>query len=231
MKRSDRKFLRVRDKNPSFGKRVLLFCLIPALFAASPSGRSYNHVKVTSDTIVIEIDNVSLGDVLNNIQSKSGIGFDVPNAMRAQIIEAHVQAVDWKGALSLLLEEYSRIDVWEENQLKTVYLLKSNRFGDLFPSEIPASQNERGRRGFQPSSPVEDQILLTQDQARKVFSGGLRSPLSTDLLLDPELEDFLAEFGVENEEDLKDIKKAKRVRREARRQYRVLVRKARSQKN
>ena len=216
MNPSDRKSWCKINQISSLGRTVLVCLLIPAFLAASPFRQAYNQIKVTPEKISIEIDNVSLAEVLNNIESKSGIGFDVPYAMRNQIIDAHVQAHDWKGALSILLEEFSRIDIWEGDQLKTVYLLKSNRTADFFPSEAPVAPPQRTQGS--PQEPVTDEkaILLTQDQARKLFAGGFRSPLSNKLLLDPELKEFLAGYGIENEEDLKDVNKAKSVRREAR---------------
>ncbi|NIP99163.1 MAG: hypothetical protein GWM98_01145, partial [Nitrospinaceae bacterium] len=72
--------------------------------------------------------------------------------------------------------------------------------------------------------PITSRVDLSETQLRELAKGPYRSPLPSNLLKNSKIRQFLAQFRVNSEEDLQDIRKAMRVRREARKRLRLLIR-------
>ena len=71
--------------------------------------------KVAKKSISLRFENLSLINVLQNIQEETGISFSTDPEMETVPFSATVQAENWKAAVKLLLKDFSRIEVWTDN--------------------------------------------------------------------------------------------------------------------
>ncbi len=58
---------------------------------------------------------ISIGKILKDISSKTGIKFIMSDEVSRQVIQAHVKADNWKSAVHQLLSEFSTLESWNEN--------------------------------------------------------------------------------------------------------------------
>ncbi len=71
--------------------------------------------KVAKKSISLRFENLSLINVLQNIQEETGISFSTDPEMETVPFSATVQAENWEAAIKLLLKDFSRIEVWTDN--------------------------------------------------------------------------------------------------------------------
>ena len=88
----------------------------------SPQPQNYRDTnyktKADNKSISIRFENLSLKNVLQNIQEETGISFFTNPEMETVPFSATVQAENWETAIKLLLKDFSRIEVWT-NKLDT----------------------------------------------------------------------------------------------------------------
>ena len=71
--------------------------------------------EVANKSISLRFENLSLINVLQNIQEETGISFSTDPEMKTVPFSATVQAENWEEAVKLLLKNFSRIEVWTGN--------------------------------------------------------------------------------------------------------------------
>ena len=71
--------------------------------------------KVANKSISLRFENLSLINVLQNIQEETGISFSTDPEMETVPFSATVQAENWEAAVKLLFKGFSRIEVWTDN--------------------------------------------------------------------------------------------------------------------
>ena len=85
----------------------------------SPQSTTYPNARhkteVAKKSISLRFENLSLINVLKNIQEETGISFFIDPEMETVPFSATVQAENWKAAVKLLLKDFSRIEVWTDN--------------------------------------------------------------------------------------------------------------------
>ena len=86
----------------------------------NPSKKSINAntsftTEAANKSISLRFENLSLINVLQNIQEETGISFFTDPKMETVPLSATVQAKNWKAAVKLLLKDFSRIEVWTDN--------------------------------------------------------------------------------------------------------------------
>ena len=74
-----------------------------------------NKTEVAKKSISLRFENLSLINVLQNIQEETGISFSTDPEMETIPFSATVQAKSWEAAVKLLLKDFSRIEVWTDN--------------------------------------------------------------------------------------------------------------------
>ena len=75
---------------------------------------SYNS-EVEPQGISLRFENLSLINVLRNIQEETGILFSIDPSLEAVPFSATVQAENWEAAVRELLKGFSRVEVWTRN--------------------------------------------------------------------------------------------------------------------
>ena len=71
--------------------------------------------EATNKSISLRFENLSLINVLQNIQEETGISFSTDPEIETIPFSATVQAENWETAVKLLLKDFSRIEVWTDN--------------------------------------------------------------------------------------------------------------------
>ena len=74
-----------------------------------------SKTEVTKKSIRLRFENLSLINVLQNIQEETGISFSTDPEIETIPFSATVQAENWETAVKLLLKDFSRIEVWTDN--------------------------------------------------------------------------------------------------------------------
>lgn len=169
------------------------------------------HIEENKESVTIQVDDATLGEVLQSIEDKTGIRFHVSPSVRDDLIKTDLNAPDWQTAMKLLLDAYARAELWGSRLDLTEIHILSRVDGTGVSSQSPGA-----------GSPP----MLSRKQLLKLVSGSYRGPLSPDLFDDPVIRSFLNQNGIQSLEDMKDSRKAKTVRVKARQQLR-LIQKAR----
>ena len=85
----------------------------------NPSPQSINlgtryNTEVANKSISLRFENLSLINVLQNIQEETGISFSIDPRMKTVPFSATIQADNWKAAVKELLKGFSRIEIWTD---------------------------------------------------------------------------------------------------------------------
>lgn len=220
-----------------FGLAVFFFVAASGALAAPglpADGSGLAEVGESKDGVRIRVVGMPMAELLQRIEAETGIRFDFPESMAAELITAHVNAATWKDALGELLEDKNRIELWDARQrLTSIRLLSTREWepGTAPPATAPASNRTTSARLAPPNA--GGSTTLSKEQLAEISKGPYRSPLPETLYRNLSLRPFLESNGIRSEDDLKDTRKAMRVRREARKQLRILrkqERKASSEK-
>lgn len=71
--------------------------------------------KTEPNGISIQFEDLTLLDVLQNIQEETGILFSVDPSLETVPFSARIQADNWETAIRQLLKEFSRVEVWTDD--------------------------------------------------------------------------------------------------------------------
>lgn len=98
---------------------------IPAPLASpNPTYKS----KVEPKGISLQFEDLTLLDVLRNIQNETGILFSVDPSLESVPFSARIQADNWEAAIRELLKGFSRVEVWTDNlETSRVWLLAGGK--------------------------------------------------------------------------------------------------------
>jgi len=80
--------------------------------------------EVQPQGISLQFEDLSLLDVLRNIQEETGILFSIDPSLETVPFSSRIQANNWEDAVKKLLKGFSRVEVW------TSKLALSQIFGD-----------------------------------------------------------------------------------------------------
>ena len=179
--------------------------------------------------VFIKSNNLSLADLLQEIHNQSGIEFKVDLEVGNVPFHADVEASSWTEAVLEIIEDFNHILVWDrQKRLTQVHMLS------LMDPEVPLEINsekfpktpKRGKTTSAQQVPIGE-IVLNKAQLSRIGLSPYRSPISPQLLDDHQIRRFLEKHDIRNEEDLKNSKKAMKVRKIARRQLQELRRRSR----
>lgn len=98
--------------------------------------------KTEPNGISLQFEDLTLLDVLRNIQDETGILFSVDPSLETVPFSARIQANDWETAIKELLKGFSRVEVWTDNLATSrVWLLSGGR-----NVEVAKTSNARVKR-------------------------------------------------------------------------------------
>ena len=108
---------------------------------------SYNS-EVEHKGISLRFENLSLINVLRNIQEETGILFSIDPSLEAVPFSATVQAGNWEAAVRKLLKGFSRVEVWTRNlETSRIWILSGQGY-----IQEPPNANIRLSRQAKPVS-------------------------------------------------------------------------------
>ena len=87
----------------------------PNLYPKSIYPNTSYKTEAANKSISLRFENLSLINVLQNIQEETGISFSTDPKMETIPFSATVKAENWETAVKLLLKDFSRIEVWTDN--------------------------------------------------------------------------------------------------------------------
>ncbi len=192
--------------------RFLLFIVVVLVlgFPTSSIAAAPNsiHIEENEKGITVWVNEASLDDVLESITEKAGIQFRSSPWIMNDPITVNLNAPNWPTAVRQLLESYSRVELLNSQQeLTQVHILsKSDDTASLKP-ENPRTASV---------STTASSPQLNRRQLRKIGKRPFRAPLPPNLFDDPEIRNFLNQYNIHTLEDMKDVKKTRRVRVRAR---------------
>jgi hypothetical protein len=197
------------------------------------SGKSSNGVATTSDGVSIRVKQIPLRDLLRSIESESGIRFQINESLFKDSVTADIQADTWTEAVLDLLEDINRIELWQDDDhLASVRLLGNKEWASVTSSTSNSSSTANTQSNSSANSgSTGNQITLSKEQLQILSKGPYRSPLPENLYHEAAYREFLGKYGINAQEDLKDRRKAMRVRREARKQLRLIRKQEKAKKN
>jgi hypothetical protein len=84
--------------------------------------------KTETSGISLQFEDLTLLDVLRNIQEETGILFSIDASLETVPFNARIQADNWEAAVSELLKGFSRVEVWTDNlETSRVWLLSGGK--------------------------------------------------------------------------------------------------------
>jgi len=88
---------------------LLFCCLFISAAGAQPKARK---VSVDRKAVKLEYFNKSFEYILKNISKRTGIHFIYKTSVFDDMTTTKIKAADWPTAVSQLLENYSRLEMW-----------------------------------------------------------------------------------------------------------------------
>jgi hypothetical protein len=105
----------------------------------TPSNPTYK-TKTEPGGISLQFEDLTLLDVIRNVQDETGILFSIDPSLETVPFSARIQADNWEAAIRDLLKGFSRVEVWTDNlETSRVWLLSGAR-------NIEAAQNIAANR-------------------------------------------------------------------------------------
>ena len=205
---------------------------LAAAQAFPPGGPGLAEVGATKHGVRIRVIGMPLAELLQRIEAETGIRFEFPEKMAEELMTAHVEAANWGDALDELLQDKNSIKLWDARKRVTSIRLLGTRNWEPGSASQPATLARTAPGNTAGSTnKAGSNITLTKEQLGQISKGPYRSPLPESLYRNLALRPFLEKNGIASEDDLKDTRKAMRVRREARKQLRILRKQERAAKS
>ncbi len=198
--------------------------LLTAQCASARETGTYLNIKrdPVDNTIVLEASQVHLSDVLRQVEQRTGIRMHASESVSDVKINKNIEAMDWEEAIDVLLEDFNTIQIaGGKKGLLSVRILGQKERGAT-SSAVPGTKPQRSSASRSPDNNSSVLGGFTETQWRELAKGPYRGPLPNQLLEDPAYREFLAKHGVKSTDDLQDIRKAIRVRRDARKQLHLI---------
>ncbi len=84
--------------------------------------------KTEPEGISLQFEDLTLLDVLRNVQDETGILFSIDPSLETVPFSARIQADNWEAAIRDLLKGFSRVEVWTDNLATSrIWLLSGGR--------------------------------------------------------------------------------------------------------
>ena len=107
--------------------------------------------------ISLQFEDLTLLDVLRNVQDETGILFSIDPSLETVPFSARIQADNWEAAIKDLLKGFSRVEVWTDNLATSrVWLLSGGRNVEA-ANNISLAANRQTPRQTRRASPPQPQ--------------------------------------------------------------------------
>jgi len=148
--------------------------------------------------INVRYRNEPLSSVLKNISDETGIVFQVSDELLKKDVNIDISSKTWRNVVSKLLEKYSRVEVWtENNDSSRIWLLKN---GELKYKEKkrnkPSGKSRTANRRAPSQAPQPGPVPIpTPTPAADITNGNIQS-LPAHILMDPSVIAFFEKAGL-----------------------------------
>lgn len=152
---------------------VLTFCLTMASSAQANNLNTHAIAAASSlanQPVSLLINKKTLSDVTLKIAHETGIRFKFNSAVEHDLINAKLDAQDWKGALNQLLENYNYSTIQEGNIIKTVFI--TGYKGGVKPTTDETVNSATAQPASFLENPAIVDINLPTDELANMQEGG-----------------------------------------------------------
>ena len=212
-----------------------------------PFNSNTNQESVDGKPITLTWQDKTLGEILEEVESSSGVKFKASAKVKSESISTKILASNWTDAIRKLLKGYSIMEVTNRkgDLVKVLIMsdtgdaqLKSDRTGRRgrnFDQENKGYNRTSGRLDADNLSRMKKKLKLSRSvskalysKLKEIVSWPNEKALPSSMYSNANLEDFLSLNGIEFAEDLKETSKITRLKRAARKQMLIMKKRARA---
>ena len=174
---------------------------------AIPANPTYKS-KLESHGISLQFEDLTLFDVLQNIQEETGILFSIDPSLETVPFSARIQADNWEAAIKDLLKGFSRVEVWTDKlSTSRVWLLSGGRNVEAAKNIVanrPTAQ--QARRAYQPPRQRPQPRRVTPPVPKQTASSNIRvEDLPPHILFEPGVLTFFKSQGIQLPDNVKSM--------------------------
>jgi hypothetical protein len=186
----------------------------PAPAPVSPPNPVYKS-KTDPSGISLQFEDLTLLDVLRNIQDETGILFSVEPSLETVPFNARIQADNWETAVRELLKGFSRVEVWTEKlETSRIWILSGGRNVEVARNS-GARTNQQTARQTRPAPQRKPRFRVAPAPAPKptpkltakpVAKSSIRiEDLPPHILFEPGVLTFFKSKGIALPENVKNM--------------------------
>lgn len=197
----------------------------------------------------LQWENKSLGEVLDEVETFSGIKFRVPSYLKEENVNMEVHAETWEAVIKKLLRGYSSVEMLNsEGHLVSVWVMRDKKAGNatyMSASRETKAVNRSLHTGRETNGKVtpnkleEEEKKINSDRSEHpVLYSKLENlktwpsnrPLPSSIYEDVDLKSFLSANGIESPNNLSEPKNIKQLKQAARKELLLMKMRARADK-
>lgn len=169
--------------------------LAPTPLFVSPNPIYKSEVKPQG--IHLQFEDLTLLDVVRNIQEETGILFSIDPSIESAPFSSSIQAENWEDVVKKLLKGFSRVEVWSSNlETSRVWVLAGNRESATQKPDIRL--NHSGVSG-------KSQVRVASTPRQTSLSSIRIEDLPPHILFEPGVLTFFKLKGVRLPENVKNM--------------------------
>ncbi len=166
--------------------------------------------KIEPRGISLQFEDLTLLDVLRNIQDETGILFSVDPSLETVPFSARIQANDWEAAVRELLKGFSRVEVWTDNLATSrIWLLSGGRNVEAAQNIQPQANRQTARQTRRASKPQPRQSkpkFRVAPAPKPTASSNIRiEDLPPHILFEPGVLTFFKSKGIQLPDNVKNM--------------------------
>jgi hypothetical protein len=184
---------------------------------SNPSLASLINIGPTETGIIIQVKNGLLIDVFQQIAKHTNIQFRIVDQLSSQRINVNIQAQSWDSGIESLLEDFSKVIVWDKySRMENILILGTNKW------ESPAGpvNNVHDNRApeYRDAKKKKPGFGLSISNLKKLVQVQLGHSFPPSLFADQEIRRYLKLRGIHSINDWKQTKKIRVVSHLAKRE-------------
>jgi hypothetical protein len=235
---------KVIDQTPASGNHAVPDSPVDMIISSGPASEKKSLIhEFAQQAKMVQPGNLQwkdklLGEILDEVQLKSGIHFKAPDYVKEEPITMEFYASNWNSAIKKLLKGYSIVGISDSNgNLVRVRIMSDRRSGNTIvrssakttgpKTKITYKQKERSipdtlvkKKHKTEVKKTLSKVLYAKLNDIKAWPAGQPLPLS--MYNDSDLKAFLIANGIGSEKDLEQSKKIKDLKRAARKQLLIM---------
>lgn len=162
-----------------------------------PSNPTYK-TKTEPGGISLQFEDLTLLDVLRNVQDETGILFSIDPSLETIPFSARIQADNWEAAIRELLKGFSRVEVWTDNLATSrVWLLSGGKNVEVAQNIALTSNRQTQRQTKRVSPPRQKQPRFRTAPPAPVANSQIKiEDLPPHILFEPGVLTFFKSKGI-----------------------------------